>query len=78
MTREDLLSFLSGRLGVDVGAIDDDTSLFGGGVLDSFSLVDLILYLEEATGSKIPAGDVRLEHFDSVRRILEFTASRAP
>jgi len=78
MTRDDLLSFLGDRLGVDLAAIDDQTSLFSGGVLDSFSLVDLILFLEGATGRRIPAADVRLDHFDSIARILDFVAAEEP
>lgn len=72
LARDDLHTFLDQRLGVDLSEIDDETALFSGGVLDSFSLVDLILFLEERTGERVNPGDVRLEYLDSVTRILEF------
>jgi acyl carrier protein len=50
-------------------AFDDDTALVSGGLIDSMSLVDLILDLEEVLGVKIPVMEVQPDDFDSVRTI---------
>jgi acyl carrier protein len=50
-------------------AFDDDTALVSGGLIDSMSLVDLILDLETAVGVKIPVMEVQPDDFDSVRTI---------
>lgn len=49
--------------------ITDETSLVGGGLIDSMSLVDVILDLEEATGVKITVSEVEPDDFDTVTRI---------
>jgi acyl carrier protein len=50
-------------------AFDDDTALVSGGLIDSMSLVDLILDLEAAFGMRIPVMEVQPDDFDSVRAI---------
>jgi acyl carrier protein len=49
--------------------ITDETSLVGGGLIDSMSLVDVILDLEEATGVKITISEVEPDDFDTVLKI---------
>ena len=51
-------------------------SLFDAGVLDSFSLVDLIGGLEQAFGIKIPDTDLNPRQFDSIERIEQYLQSR--
>jgi acyl carrier protein len=52
-------------------AFDDDTALVSGGLIDSMSLVDLILDLEAALGVKIPVMEVQPDDFDSIRTISQ-------
>jgi acyl carrier protein len=54
---------------------DDETAIVSSGLIDSMSIVDLILDLESALGVKIPASDVQPDDFDSVRTIAR-TVSR--
>jgi len=54
--------------------VDDDTALVSGGLIDSMSIVDLILDLETAFGIRIPASAVQPDDFDSVRSIAETVA----
>jgi len=56
-------------------AFDDDTAIVSSGLIDSMSIVDLILDLESALGVKIPPSDVQPDDFDSVRAIAR-TVSR--
>jgi len=61
--------------GVD-GQIAGDTLLFSTGVLDSFSLVDLIAYVEKEEGITINPTEVILDNFDSVDRIVRFVEKK--
>ena len=72
LTKEQLLGALQNRLGLDVGSIDDETPLFSSGLIDSFSLVELIAFIETQAGFRIEPMDVSLENLDSVGRILRF------
>ena len=77
LERGRLLAFMRDQLGVDTDDIDDSTPLFSSGRIDSFSLVSLVIFLEDATGSRIALGDVTLENLDTVGRMLAF-AGRLP
>ena len=49
--------------------LTDETALVSGGLIDSMSLVDVILDLEEASGVKITISEVEPDDFDSVLKI---------
>jgi acyl carrier protein len=51
-------------------------SLFESGVLDSFTLADLVAALEEEFSVKIPDSDLSPRKFDSVARIQVYLQSR--
>jgi acyl carrier protein len=68
--------YLTGRLGVDTNGLEDNSPLFSSSLVDSFSLVELITFIESAGGIKIDAWDVTLDNFDSIERILEFVRSK--
>jgi len=53
-----------------------DESLFESGLLDSFSLADLVAELEREFAVKIPDSDLKPWKFDTVERIAEYLASR--
>lgn len=56
-------------------SIDEDTPLVSSGLIDSMSLVDILLKLEEVTDTRIPAGKVQAKDMDTVRLMLA-TAAR--
>lgn len=72
MTREQLIAQLTDHFGLGDADLADDAPLFSSGLLDSFSLVDLISFLETEVGIRIGALEVTLENLDSVDRILAF------
>lgn len=72
MTRENLIQYLEERMGLDTRVLENDTPLFTGGLLDSFSMVDVILFIESETASRMKATDVRLDNLDSIGRILAY------
>ena len=69
-------AYLSDRLGVDIAELVDDTPLFSSGLVDSFSLVELITFVEAESGIRVDAWDVTLDHFDSIDRILAFARTK--
>jgi acyl carrier protein len=52
-----------------------DTPLVSSGLIDSFSLVDMLTKLEEVTATRIPAGKVQPKDMDTVGLMLS-TAQR--
>jgi acyl carrier protein len=76
LTREGLVRYFQERQGIDPSELGNDTALFSSGLLDSFSMMDLILFVEDAAGLKVRTVDVTLENFDSIERVLEYAKSR--
>lgn len=73
-----LVRFVNGLLresdGTDDGAasgieVDEETALFEEGVIDSLRILDLIAFVERATGTAVPDSAVRLANFRSIRAI---------
>lgn len=50
--------------------INYDTPLISGGIVDSFSMVSLLLYIEKQFKVKIPSHKATPEAFDSVNSIV--------
>ena len=74
--RHQLVVFMEDRLGLDAAGVTDDTPLFSSAVLDSFSLVDLVSFVEKQIGAKIKAMDVNLDNFDTIERIIAYASRR--
>ena len=55
--------------------IDESTPLVSSGLIDSMSLVDLLLKLEDLTHKRIPAGKVQPKDMDTVAKMFA-TAGR--
>lgn len=62
------------KLSVRIGSPDAD--LFQVGILDSMTLVDLILHLEHAFHLRLPLEDIELDSFRSVRNIAKLLTDR--
>ncbi len=67
-----LLGYFKERLGVDTEGVDDATPLFSSSLLDSFSIVELMAFIESEAGIRMDAWDVTLDNLDSVERILKY------
>ena len=70
--RESLVAFLAQNFGLDPGEIGDQEPLFSSGVLDSFSMVQLVLFVEETAGLRLNPDDVTLDNFDTIECIMRF------
>ena len=72
-----LRGYISSTLGVDASAIDAADPLFSSSLLDSFSMVDLVVFVEKQCGFRMKPSEVNLDNLDSIERILGFAAKRA-
>jgi len=72
LTSESLFTFIDQKLGVERSTIDETTLIFSSGMVDSFSLVSLITFIEKEGGFRVNPMDVNLENMDSVERILAY------
>ena len=50
--------------------LSEETSLVAGGLIDSMSLVDLILDLEEALDRRLARDAISVDDFESIRTIV--------
>ncbi len=67
-----LTDHLVAKFGLAPGSFDPATPLFSSSLLDSFSMVDLIMFIEKSAGIRLNPADVTLDHLDSIERILSF------
>ncbi|MFK7880414.1 acyl carrier protein [Roseobacter sp.] len=72
MTCDDIYELLSDELGIETDDIEPATLLFSEGIVDSFALVTMMMFVEERAGIRISPTDVNLDNFDSINRILAF------
>lgn len=73
---DSLREFIEESLGVDVSEIENDTALFSSGLIDSASLVELIVFVESEGRVKFDPDDVTLDNLDSIDQILAFVAAK--
>jgi acyl carrier protein len=76
MTSDDIFSYIDEQFGVDRDDVDEETGLLTEGILDSFSIVDLVLFIENSSGIKVNPSEVNLDNLDSVSKILSFVKSK--
>jgi acyl carrier protein len=58
--------------------LTDETSLLESGILDSLSLLRLVVYLEERFGITVGDADLLPENFASVESICAYLRAREP
>ena len=76
VTEELLLRFLGDDLNIDTAGITSADPLFSTGIIDSFALITLMTFIESQCGFRIGPMEVTLDNFDSIERILQFTARK--
>lgn len=68
----DILEFVKRRcmeIGIDPSSVSREFNLWEGGLLDSVSIVDLIVVIERCTGEIIDLEDLEIETFYSIDAI---------
>ena len=73
--KESLIQFLQDEMAIDTDDIQDDTELVSSGIIDSFSLVALISFIEKSASIRINPIDVNLNNLDTINRMLTFVES---
>jgi acyl carrier protein len=58
--------------------VSDETSLLESGILDSLSLLQLVVFLEGRFGITVGDADLLPEHFASVNTICAYLRTRQP
>ena len=76
LTAADLTGFMQEELGINTDDVDSSSLLFTSGIVDSFSLVSLVTFIERQCGFTVQPDDVTLENLDSIQRIVDFAAAR--
>lgn len=72
MTLEETIkAFIEENLVRDKKPVALDEALIDRGVLDSMGMLNLISFLEERAGVRVPDDEVLLENFASVKAIVE-------
>ena len=54
---------------VPMETVDETTPLFDSGLIDSLAVLELMAFIEEATGRPIPRRMIHMKHFATVDRI---------
>lgn len=75
LTHETLIAFLKDSLNVE-DSIEPETELFSTGLLDSVAMMNVIGFVEEKARIEVHPGDVTLENFDTVERIVQHVRSQ--
>ena len=74
--RTKIVAIIQGLAGETVNPSPEE-SLFESGLLDSFTLTDLVTALESEFSIRIPDSDLTPRKFDSVARIEAYVQSRS-
>ncbi len=69
---EKLIAYIRREFVTDDSAeITADTPLISSGLIDSFSIVSLLSFIDRTFGKKLPPALITADSFDSVRRIVD-------
>ena len=76
MFKEQIKAFIEEKNWEDT-EISDDEPLFSGGIIDSMDLLELVVIVETKFETKISPGQLTLENFDSINKIVKFSETLA-
>ncbi|MEH6593657.1 MAG: acyl carrier protein [Halioglobus sp.] len=74
---DNIRKFMNTTLGIDSDDIALDAPLFSSGIVDSFSLVSLLSFIEGEYNIRIGPTEVTIDNFDSFDRILSYLDSKS-
>jgi acyl carrier protein len=72
LTEQAIREFLGEKVSIDSDSVGLEDSLFVSGMLDSFTMVDLVLFIETAIGRRMARSEVNLDNLDSIARMLAY------
>jgi acyl carrier protein len=82
MEKPEVIELLSSRIGTEIlkqpdKIITADESLISSGLIDSFSLVDLAIQVEELFNVRIEDFELNSDSFDTLDQLADMVISRA-
>lgn len=77
VTRDSLRQYVCHQLHIGLEDLAPDNELFSSGLLDSFSMADLVTHIESNEGIVIPPDDFTLENLDSIEKIILYLDGQA-
>lgn len=77
----EILQALSGYIAANIlkqpkRQLSADTVLLSSGLVDSFSLVDLAMFIEETFGARLHDTELNTETFDTLGQLVDLVAAR--
>lgn len=72
-----LKNFICDCFDVEDEELEMDTELFSSGILDSFSMVVLVDFVENTASVKFGAFDLNMTNLDSIEAIVRFVDSKS-
>ena len=73
---DELRRFIAELTHADPAELTEDLALFASGILDSLNLIEVVAFVERRCGIRVPAGDLSLDNFGSLRSILAYAERR--
>lgn len=74
----DLLELINDEISLDdTMVVTAETDLLLTGLVDSLGVIEIVEWIEDRIGSEIDPGDVILEHFQTVARMVAFVGRRS-
>ena len=77
ITREMLMDYLNESFGLEKEQLDDTTALFSDGLLDSFSVADLLMFIEDKGEFVVEPEEITFDNLDSISKILAFSEAKS-
>lgn len=77
MKTQELITFIRDEVAVMDGDVATDTDLLLSGLVDSLGVIRITQWIEDELEVDVPPGDVTLENFQTVDRIVEYLAGRS-
>ena len=72
LNKQAIYDYFASNFYIDSSEISDETLLFTTGVIDSFKMIELIVFLEQSCNIKIQPGEITLDNLDSIERVMKF------
>jgi acyl carrier protein len=74
---QSIKEYICSSFDVEADELELDTELFSSGILDSFSMVSLVHFIEKTASVKFGAFDLNMSNLDSIEAILRFVDSKS-
>ena len=74
--KQTIITYLSDNFNIEESEVDETTSLFSSRILDSFSMVELVSFIEETAGVKFGVLELNLDNLDTIENIIRFVEKK--